>query len=215
MRQALAAQGVVLRIAVVDGDDLGEQAEALRAEGTREMFSGAAMPAQLLSINAYLGAAPIAAALQAGADIVITGRVVDSAVTLAPLVHAFGWGWQDWDRLSLGSLAGHIIECGTQCTGGLFTDWEQVPGWGRHGFSHRRMRSPMGRSFIVTKPPGTGGLVTPGHGGRADRSTRSATRSDYKLPDVRCDWSQVQLQAEWRQPCACQRRARPRRRRPR
>ena len=193
LRQALAAQGVELRIAVVEGDDLSAQADALRDAGTTEMFSGVPMPAKLLSINAYLGAQPLAAALAAGADIVITGRVVDSAVTLAPLVHAFGWAWEDWDRLALGSLAGHVIECGTQCTGGLFTDWEQVPGWDDMGFPIVECE-PDGRSFIVTKPPATGGLVTPATVAEQVLYEIGDPR-DYRLPDVRCDFSQVQLVA--------------------
>ena len=194
LRQALAAQGVVLRIAVVDGDDLSGQADVLRAEDTREMFTGAPMPARLLSINAYLGAQPIVAALQAGADIVITGRVVDSAVTLAPLVHAFGWRWDDWDRLALGSLAGHVIECGTQCTGGLFTDWECVPGWDDMGFPIVECDAD-GRSFVVTKPRGTGGLVIPATVAEQVLYEIGDPR-DYRLPDVRCDFSRLQLVAE-------------------
>ena len=194
LRQALQAQGVDLTIAVIEGDDLSAQADALRAEGTTEMFSGAAMPPKLLSINAYLGAQPLVAALAAGADIVITGRVVDSAVTLAPLVHAFGWTWDDWDRLALGSLAGHIIECGTQCTGGLFTDWEQVPGWDDMGFPIVEC-APDGRSFVVTKPPGTGGLVSPATVAEQVLYEIGDPR-DYRLPDVRCDFSQVQLVAD-------------------
>ena len=193
LRAAFAAQGVQLKIAVVEGDDLYSQAEALRAEGVAEMFSGAPMPAKLLSINAYLGAQPIAAALAAGADVVITGRVVDSAVTLAALVHAFGWRWDDWDRLALGSLAGHVIECGTQCTGGLFTDWEQVPGWDDMGFPIVECEAD-GRSFVLTKPPGTGGLVTPATVGEQVLYEIADPR-DYRLPDVCCDFSQVRLQA--------------------
>ncbi|MCA0240412.1 MAG: DUF1446 domain-containing protein [Proteobacteria bacterium] len=194
LRQALAAQGVALKIAVVEGDDLSAQADELRAAGTVEMASGAALPPRLLSINAYLGAQPLAAALAAGADIVITGRVVDSAVTLAPLVHAFGWAWDDWDRLALGSLAGHVIECGTQCTGGLFTDWEQVPGWDDMGFPIVECAAD-GRSFVVTKPPGTGGLVTPATVAEQVLYEIGDPR-DYRLPDVRCDFSQLSLQAD-------------------
>jgi hypothetical protein len=191
LRQALQTQGVELKIAVVEGDDLSAQADTLREAGTTEMFSGAPMPARLLSINAYLGAQPLVAALDAGADIVITGRVVDSAVTLAPLVQAFGWAWDDWDRLALGSLAGHVIECGTQCTGGLFTDWEQVPGWDDMGFPVVECAAD-GRSFTVSKPPGTGGLVTPATVAEQVLYEIGDPR-DYRLPDVRCDFSGVQI----------------------
>ena len=188
---ALQAQGLAMRIAVVEGDDLSAQADTLRAEDTREMFSGESMPAKLLSVNAYLGAQPIAAALDAGAQVVITGRVVDSAVTLAPLVHEFGWAWDDWDKLATGSLAGHLIECGTQCTGGLFTDWQRVPGWDHMGFPIAEC-DPDGASVVITKPPGTGGLVEPAT--VAEQIVYEiADPRRYLLPDVTCDFSQVQL----------------------
>ncbi|WP_213954711.1 acyclic terpene utilization AtuA family protein [Variovorax sp. dw_954] len=187
----LRALGVPLRIAVVEGDDLSSRADALRAAGTREMFSGAPMPPQLLSLNAYLGAQPIVAALDAGADIVITGRVVDSAVTLAPLVHEFGWGWQDWDRLATGSLAGHLIECGAQATGGLFTDWERVPGWEEMGFPIVEC-DPDGQGFTLTKPAGTGGLVEPATVAEQLVYEIGDPRA-YLLPDVCCDFSGVTM----------------------
>ncbi|RZL92584.1 MAG: DUF1446 domain-containing protein [Variovorax sp.] len=191
LAKELDALGVPLRIAVVEGDDLSDRADALRAAGTREMFSGAPMPAQLLSLNVYLGAQPIAAALDAGADIVITGRVVDSAVTLGPLVHEFGWGWQDWDRLATGSLAGHLIECGVQGTGGLFTDWERVPGWEGMGFPIVECE-PDGRSFVLTKPTGTGGLIEPATAAEQLVYEIGDPRA-YLLPDVCCDFSEVSL----------------------
>ena len=108
--------------------------EAFAAGGVTEMFSGDPFPppASVASINAYLGAFPIAAALDAGADIVITGRCVDSAVTLGACIHAFGWGRDDLDQLAMGSLAGHILECGPQATGGsrsinvMFTPMRQA-----------------------------------------------------------------------------------------
>lgn len=188
---ALNAQGLSMHIAVVEGDDLSDQVPSLRSEGTREMFTQEAMPADFLSVNAYLGAQPIAAALDAGAQVVITGRVVDSAVTLGPLVHEFGWAWNDWDKLSTGSLAGHVIECGTQCTGGLFTDWRRVPGWDDMGFPIAECDAD-GASFVLTKPAGTGGLVEPAT--IAEQIVYEiADPCHYLLPDVTCDFSQVRL----------------------
>ena len=103
------------------------------------------MPERLVTANAYLGALPVARALDAGADIVITGRCVDSAVTLGVLMHEFGWAADDFDRLAAGSLAGHIIECGCQATGGLHTDWAAVPDWAEHRLPDRRV--PRGRQL--------------------------------------------------------------------
>ena len=155
---ALARElGVEVRVAVVEGDDVSAQLPALRAAGRRDLFSGEALPERVLSANAYLGALPIARALSAGADVVITGRCVDSAVTLGPLIHEFGWNLDDYDRLAGGSLAGHIIECGCQATGGLFTDWESVPDWPAIGYPI--VECAADGSFVVTKPPGTGGLI--------------------------------------------------------
>ena len=194
LRIRLESLGISMRIAVVDGDDLSDQIDRLRSEGLREMFTGEALPEKLLSANAYLGAQPIAAALSRGADIVITGRVVDSAVTLGPLVHEFGWSWTDWDKLACGSLAGHVIECGTQCTGGLFTDWEQVPGWDNMGFPIVECDS-LGQHFVLTKPSGTGGLVTPAT--VAEQIVYEIADPEcYELPDVRADFSQVKLRQD-------------------
>src|SRR5690606_6562609 len=124
--RALAAElGVQVKIATVTGDDVMPLLPALREQQppVAELQSGAPLPARVVSANAYLGALPIKAALDAGAQIVITGRCVDSAVTLGVLMHEFGWQATDYDRLAGASLAGHIIECGCQGTGGLHTDW--------------------------------------------------------------------------------------------
>lgn len=191
---ALNSQGISMHIAVVEGDDLTDQVPDLRSEGVREMFTHEPMPANFLSVNAYLGAQPIAAALDAGAQVVITGRVVDSAVTLGPLVHEFGWSWSDWDKLATGSLAGHVIECGTQCTGGIFTDWQRVPDWDNMGFPIAEC-DPDGSSFILTKPANTGGLVEPAT--VAEQIVYEITDPRrYLLPDVTCDFSMVRLTQE-------------------
>jgi len=193
LRALCGELGVTLNIVAVCGDDLGAQVEDLRAAGVRELRSGAPLPAKLTSINAYLGATPIAAALAAGADIVVTGRCVDSALVLGPLMHEFGWAEDDYDRLAAGSLAGHVIECGTQCTGGLYTDWEQVPGWDDMGFPIAECRADG--SFVLSKPPGTGGLVTPAT--VAEQIVYEiADPARYLLPDVTCDFSHVSVLAD-------------------
>ena len=191
LAKAAAEAGIDLSIGVVLGDDLSAQADDIRASGQSEMFSGAPFPDDIWSMNAYLGARPIAAALDAGAEIVITGRCADSAVALGPLMHEFGWGDDDWDKLSQGSLAGHLIECGPQGTGGNFTDWQEVPGWDDMGMPIVEV-SPDG-SFIMTKTPDTGGLVVPGSVGEQMLYEIGDPRA-YLLPDVICDWSGVTLE---------------------
>jgi hypothetical protein len=186
-------QGLALRIAVVRGDDVTALLPQLRGEAVTELQSGAALPPRVLTANAYLGALPIRQALAAGAQVVITGRCVDSAVTLGALMHEFGWGPQDYDRLAQGSLAGHIIECGCQATGGLHTDWESVPDWPHIGYPIVECH-PDG-SFVVTKPPGTGGLVAPPVIAEQMLYEIGDPRR-YLLPDVTCDFSGVAIAAE-------------------
>ena len=189
---ALAAeQGLALKIAVVQGDDVMALVPQLRAEGVTELQSGALLPARLLTANAYLGALPVSQALAAGAQVIITGRCVDSAVTLGALMHEFGWGTGDYDRLAQGSLAGHIIECGCQATGGLHTDWESVPDWAHIGYPIVECH-PDG-SFVATKPPGTGGLVAPAVIAEQMLYEIGDPRR-YLLPDVTCDFSGVTLE---------------------
>ena len=189
---ALAAElGLAPRIAVVEGDDVLALTETLRAEGVREMQTGEPLPAKLATSNAYLGALPIRAALDAGADIVVTGRCVDSAVTLGVLMHVFGWRADEHDKLAMGSLAGHIIECGCQATGGLHTDWRDVPDWAGIGYPVIEVW-PDGR-FVVGKPEGTGGLVSvPVIAEQMLYEVGDPAR--YILPDVVCDFSDVTLE---------------------
>jgi hypothetical protein len=182
---------VKVRIAVVEGDDVLPLAAAMRAAGTVEMSSGEPMPERLVTANAYLGALPVARALDGGADIVIAGRCVDSAVTLGVLMHEFGWAADDFDRLAAGSLAGHIIECGCQATGGLHTDWASVPDWADIGYPIVECREDG--SFVVTKPPQTGGLVTPATVGE-QLVYEIGDPASYLLPDVVCDFRQVRME---------------------
>ncbi|MDR9753988.1 acyclic terpene utilization AtuA family protein [Pseudomonas sp. SZMC_28357] len=190
LQAACDKSGVNLKIAVLLGDDLQPQFKHLASQGLREMFNGAPLPPMCVSTNAYLGAPGIVEALKLGADIVITGRVVDSAVVSAALVHEFGWSWQDYDKLAQAALAGHLIECGAQCTGGNFTDWRDVPDYEHIGFPIVEV-SPDGQ-FTVSKPEGSGGLVTPLSVGE-QLLYEIGDPQGYLLPDVVCDFSQVKL----------------------
>ena len=189
----IAAAGLALKVAVVEGDDVSAQLAALAGAGTRDMDSGEALPERVLSANAYLGALPIARALAAGADIVVTGRVVDSALALGPLMHEFGWGASDYDLLAAGSLVGHIIECGCQATGGLYTDWESVPDWANIGYPIAECRADG--TFRITKPAGTGGLIA--RGAVAEQMLYEiGDPGAYMLPDVICDFRHVTIEQD-------------------
>jgi hypothetical protein len=148
-----------------------------------------------VAANAYLGAEGIARALDAGADIVVTGRVADPALALGALVHSFGWSWSDWQRLACGTLAGHLLECGAQVTGGYFADpgTKDVPGFANLGYPIAEVAGCGG--FVITKPQGTGGMV--------DRRTVTEQilyevhdPSAYLTPDVVLDLTQVELMEE-------------------
>ena len=191
LRAVADGLGLKPRIAVVIGDDISERIPALREAGVRDMFTGESLPERVLSANAYLGALPIARALAAGADIVITGRGVDSAVTLGPLIHEFNWADDDYDRFAGASLAGHIIECGCQATGGLHTDWQDIPDWPDIGYPVIECHDDG--SFVVTKPEGTGGRVL-----RAAVAEQMLYEvgdpGAYLLPDVSCDFRNVHIE---------------------
>lgn len=196
-------------VAAVAGDDLMPRYEELSAKSaftTFEEVPGEAEPkwherGKLMSFNAYHGARAIAEALDRGAQIVVTGRCADSALVLGPLVHEFRWTWADHDLLSSGSLAGHIIECGCQATGGNFTDWElslaggvdgveSGRGWDNVGFPVVECRADG--SFVVTKPKGTGGVVTTATVGE-QMLYEIHNPAAYILPDVVCNWEQVRM----------------------
>jgi len=159
-RQGLAGR---IRVGLIIGDDILHRLDELLARGheLRDLDTGRPLSDirdRVRSANAYLGMAPVVEALRGGADIVITGRVTDTGLTLGPLAHELGWRADDWDRIAAGTVAGHIIECGAQASGGnLLRDWERVRGLERVGFPLVEMGSDG--TFVVTKHPGTGGVV--------------------------------------------------------
>ena len=181
---AAAEKGLAPKIAIVEGDDMLPHAGLLQLEG-----AASDLP-DLLTANAYLGALPIRAALDAGADIIITGRCADSALALGILIHEFEWSADDFDRLAAGSLVGHVLECGPQATGGIHTDWEKVPGWENIGYPIAACAEDG--SFTLSKPPETGGLITPGV--VAEQVLYEiGDPAAYLLPDVTADFSNVSI----------------------
>ena len=195
--RAATEAGVGLTVAVVDGDDLMGRLDALLDDGvgfdnleTGDPFGP--RRAGVLSANAYFGAEPIVRALAHRPDVVVTGRVTDTGITLAPIRHAFGWDPHDWDRIAGGIVAGHLIECGVQATGGNFTDWERVPGLGNEGFPVVEVEEDG--AFVLTKQSGTGGLVSPAVV-REQLLYEMGDPERYLCPDATVDFSGLTVAA--------------------
>ena len=194
--QLIDDAGLDLTVAVVSGDDLMAHKGAFADRRITEMFSDQNFPdpKDIASINAYLGAFPIAQALALGADIVITGRCVDSAVTLGACIDAFGWKPDEFDRLAGGSLAGHILECGPQATGGNFTDWHKAAS-SLADIGYPIAEVSADGSFVCTKPENTGGLVTVAT--VAEQALYEiGDPQAYVLPDVVCDFSSIRIEQQ-------------------
>ncbi|MFT7485479.1 MAG: hypothetical protein ACI9F9_001329 [Candidatus Paceibacteria bacterium] len=152
-----------IKVAVVEGDDILHQLDDLLAKGETlsNMDTGAPLSGvrdSVTSANVYLGAFPIAEALDQGAQIVITGRGTDPGLVIGPMIHEFGWKKDDYDKIAAGTVAGHIVECGAQCTGGNYTDWREVPDMARIGYPI--IEGYEDGTFVVTKHERTGGMVT-------------------------------------------------------
>ena len=196
IRKLVKDQNLNLNVAVVIGDDLMGQKEQFKKLAIKEMYSDVEFPPveKIASINAYLGAFPIAQALKDGADIVITGRSVDSAVTLGACIYSFGWNENDFNKLSGGSLAGHIIECGTQSTGGNFTDWE-LASENLHEIGYPIVEVEPTGEFICTKSQKSSGIVNVGTISE-QMLYEIGDPQAYILPDVICDFSEVKIVEE-------------------
>ncbi|MEM9290045.1 MAG: acyclic terpene utilization AtuA family protein [Acidobacteriota bacterium] len=190
----LGVSGV--KVGVVEGDDLMPRLDDLLAAGHRfdNMDSGqpfSTVRDQALNVNAYLGAWPVVEALQQDALIVLCGRVTDTALALAPMIHEHGWKADDWNAMAAGTIAGHILECGPQCTGGNFTRFWEVPDLWNVGYPVLETH-PDG-SFVVTKHPGTGGMVTVDTVSEQLLYEMGDPR-EYITPDVTADFSSIRLE---------------------
>ncbi len=185
-----------LKVAVVQGDDVFDRIDEFLGKGyeMRDMETGqpiSGIRKQILSANAYIGAFPLAEALDTGADVVIAGRSTDTALTLAPMVHKFKWKPDDWDKLAAGTIAGHIIECGAQCSGGnCQVDWQDIPGMADIGYPI--VEAEPDGSFTVTKHAGAGGRV---HSDTVKEQLlyELGDPKRYMTPDCTADFTTVQL----------------------
>ena len=186
-----------LRIGIVTGDDLLGRLDGLLARGHELKNLDTGRPLhdirdKVLSANAYLGAAPVVEALQRGAQVVITGRVTDTGLTLGPLMHAFGWAADAWDRIAAGTVAGHVIECGAQCSGGnCLSDWTSIPDLANVGYPIVEARGDG--TFDLLKHPGTGGRIDVA-GVTEQLVYEMGDPREYITPDGVADFTTIQLE---------------------
>jgi hypothetical protein len=188
--------GGKLGIGIVTGDNIMDRLDDLLARGIelRNMDTDeplADVRDRIQSANAYLGAAPIVEALNKGAQVVITGRATDTGLTLAPMIHEFGWASNDWDRLGAGTIAGHIIECGAQCSGGNCQyEWQSIPDLANVGFPIAEASADG--TFVITKHEGTGGRVNlPSV--KEQLVYEMGDPQEYITPDCVADFTSIQL----------------------
>src|SRR5438445_468261 len=185
-----------LRVATVTGDDVTSRIDDLRARGAQlsNLDTGADIDGvrdRVVFAVAYLGAAPIVEALQRGADVVVTGRVADASLFVAPMVHELGWSFEDWDRLAAGVVLGHLMECSGQATGGNFSgDWQNIADLDRVGYPVCEMREDG--TALLTKPAGTGGRVSVDTV-KEQLLYEVLDPTSYANPDVVADFTSVEL----------------------
>ena len=187
-----------VKIGVVEGDDILEQLPEMIKNGQpfTNMDSGEALAPfleKVSSANVYIGAEPIVEALQQGADIVITGRATDPSLVVAPMIHEFGWEFDDVDKLAAATVAGHIVECGAQCTGGNFVHWRDVTDMGRIGYPV--IEAHANGEFFVTKHENTGGMVTV-ETVTSQLVYEMGDPANYITPDCIADFSSIELQQD-------------------
>jgi hypothetical protein len=190
-------QGIDIKVATVAGDDILDRLDDFLARGVelKNMETGEPLSAirdHVQSANVYFGAFPVAEALGRGAQIVITGRVTDTGLALAPMIHEFGWRTDEWDKLAAGTIAGHTVECGAQCTGGnCQVDWETIPD--PAGIGYPIIESEHDGTFCITKHAGTGGRVTIASV-KEQLLYEMGDPREYITPDCVADFTTIQLE---------------------
>lgn len=195
--EAIEEQGYEdIKVAVIDGDNILNDLDTLIEDGhpLNNMETGEPITSvkdELLSANVYFGSRPIVEALNKGADIVVTGRVTDTGLTLAPMIHEFDWSFEDYDKMSAGTIAGHIIECGAQVSGGNFTDWETIDDFVDIGFPIIEANSDG--SFYVTKHEDTGGLISE-QTVKEQLLYEIGDPTEYITPDCIADFTSISLE---------------------
>ena len=190
-------RGIKIKVGVVLGDNILDSIDSINAAGhpLKNMETGESLKGvkdKVLSANVYFGAMPIVECLRRGAQIVVTGRTTDTGLTLAPMIHEFGWSPDDWDKIAAGTVAGHILECGAQSSGGNFSaDWKKVKDFANIGFPIAEAY-PNGE-FIITKHPKTGGIVN-----RASVAEQLLYEigdpKEYITPDCIADFTSIHLE---------------------
>jgi len=191
--------GGKLKIGIVSGDDILDRVDDFLVRGIelRNMDTGEPLSSvrdRIQSANAYLGAAPIVEALNKGAQVVVTGRATDTGLTLGPMIHEFGWAADDWDKLAAGTIAGHIIECGAQCSGGNCQhEWQSIPDLANVGFPIAEASADA--TFVITKHAGTGGRVSV-PSVKEQLVYEMGDPHEYITPDCVADFTTVQLAAD-------------------
>lgn len=184
-----------VRIAIIDGDNIMDELDTLIAGGEsfKNMDTGESLSSvkdKVSSANVYIGAGPVAEALALGADIILAGRLTDPSLVVGPLMHEFGWSPTDYDQLAAATVAGHILECGAQCTGGNYVNWRDVPDMARIGYPV--VEAEEDGSFVVTKHEGTGGLVNI-ETVSSQLLYEMGDPKHYLGPDVQADFTTIKL----------------------
>ncbi len=194
----LKPQGIQFRIAVIEGDDIypflnDYYPSKATFEDMEDGKPFSTIKDRVQSANAYLGVKPIVKALEEDAEIIIAGRVTDTSISIAPMIYEFDWAYDDWDKMASGLIAGHMMECGAQSTGGNYTDWKKVKKWDNFGYPVTEIKADG--TFVMTKHPDTGGLINPDTV-KEQLLYEMGDPKNYISPDVIVDFTTIRIASD-------------------